>query len=218
MTLSRIPTIDTGRPSSASQSPRWKLFSNINDEHRFRVVGMNWWECESNDFLLAVVQYATGGLRLVCWSRNSIGFGGSQLLTESATNDEYGNDIASPCGVALPLGFRVHSMSIIRDPISSPPGARSTSSNRALLLLAYVSSDEGAGCSMNYALYQLQTIPHQKKTELVLARKAAHGSIPLQIGTSPDFSAAESVNGIFLAGGSFLFDLEKELGDQGEKS
>jgi hypothetical protein len=216
LTMSRMPTIDSGRPSAASQSPKWKLFSNINDENRFRVASMIWWECESDDFLLAVVQYVTVGLRLVCWSRKIIGLG-SQLLTESTRNEEYGNDIAYACGVALPLGFRVHSMSIIRDPISSPSAARSSLPNRALLLLAYVSSDEG-GCCMNYALYQLQTLSHRRKPELVLARKAAHGSIPLQIGTSPDFSAAESVNGIFLAGGSFLFDLEKEVGDQGKKN
>lgn len=204
-----MPQIESGRLDSASQSPRWKLFSNVNDEHRFRVVGMTWWECNNDDFLLAVVQYATiDTLQLVCWARKSIGFG-SQLLTESTAKEEGKNDNASEYGVSLPPGFRVHSMSMIRDPINALPGGRSSSSNRALLLLAYVSCDEGVSCSVNYALYQLQATSPQRKYELVSARKTAHGSIPLQLGTSPDFSAAESVNGIFLAGGSFLFDLDK---------
>jgi len=215
--LSRMPQIESGRLDSATQSPRWKLFSNVNDEHRFRVVGMTWWECNNDDFLLAVVQYATiDTLQLVCWARKSIGFG-SQLLTESTAKEEGKNDNASEYGVSLPPGFRVHSMSMIRDPINALPGGRSSSSNRALLLLAYVSCDEGVSCCVNYALYQLQATSPQRKYELVLARKTAHGSIPLQLGTSPDFSAAESVNGVFLAGGSFVFDLDEEVGEPGKK-
>ena len=58
-------------PSSVSQSPRWKQFSNVNDEQRFRVVSMDWWErsnCE--DLLLATVQFVdSDSLNLVCWSR-----------------------------------------------------------------------------------------------------------------------------------------------------
>ena len=211
--LSRMPQIESGRSDSPPQFPRWKLFSNVNDEHRFRVVSMIWWECDNDDFLLAVVQYATiGTLQLVCWSRKNIGFG-SQLLTESTAKEGDGSDGASDCGVSLPPGFRVHSMSLIRDPIDALPSGRSTLSNRALLLLANVSCDEGASCCVNYALYQLQAISPQ----LVLTRKTAHGSIPMQLGTSPDFSAAESVNGVFLAGGSFLFDLDEEVGEPGKE-
>ena len=206
--LSRMPQIESGR----SQFPRWKLFSNVNDEHRFRVISMIWWECDNDDFLLAVVQYATiGTLQLVCWSRKNIGFG-SQLLTKSTAKEGDRSDGASDCGVSLPPRFRVHSMSLIRDPIDALPSGRPTLSNRAILLLAHVSCDEGASCCVNYALYQLQAISPQ----LVLTKKAAHGSIPMQLGTSPDFSAAESVNGVFLAGGSFLFDLDKEVGEPGK--
>ena len=211
--LSRMPQIQSGRSDLPPQFPRWKLFSNVNDEHRFRVVSMIWWECDNDDFLLAVVQYAAvGTLQLVCWSRKNIGFG-SQLLTESTAKEGDGSDGASDCGVSLPLGFRVHSMSMIRDPIDALPSGRSTLSNRALLLLAYVSCDEGVSCCVNYALYQLHAISPQR----VLTRKTAHGSIPMQLGTSPDFSAAESVNGVFLAGGSFVFDLDEEVGEPGKK-
>ena len=79
-----------GRPCSESalnpiplHSPRWKLFRNVRDEQRFRVVNMIWWErCSDNfkqskgekweDLLVAVVQYYSIGDStpyLVCWSR-----------------------------------------------------------------------------------------------------------------------------------------------------
>ena len=89
--LSRIPRLEpqhTGQPGSASvpssilsRPPRWKQFSNVNDEQRFRVVSMIWFERgnetirrtkedSSEDLLLAVVQYTTvDTLHLVCWSR-----------------------------------------------------------------------------------------------------------------------------------------------------
>ena len=72
---------------------------------------------------------------------------------------------------------------------------------------------------MHYAVYQLQTIKSPNgKYELVLARNSAHGRIPLQLGRSPDFSATESVTGIFLAGGSFLFDMDIEAKGPGKKN
>ena len=71
---------------------------------------------------------------------------------------------------------------------------------------------------MNYVVYQLQAIQSSnRKYELVLARNSACGRIPLQLGRSPDISATESVTGVFLAGGSFLFDLDKEAEHQGKK-
>jgi len=207
--LSRMCQLESGR---SSQTPRWKLFRNVNDEHRFRVVSMVWWERENDDFLLAVVKYAAiDTLKLVCWSRKSVGFGSQLLLSPSTTNDYDANGGVSDYGVDLPPGFRVQSMSILRDPIDAVPGNQSSSSNRALLLLANVSCGEGAGCCVNYSLYQLQVMTPRRKNELVLASNAARGSIPLQIGSSPDFSAIESVNGIFLAGGSFSFDLNKSF-------
>ena len=143
------------------------------------------------------------------------------MLKESSshfTGEEDGNDAVSELGVSLPPGFRVHSMSIIRDPADGLPSSQSTLSNRALLLLAFVSCHEGTGSYMKYAVYQLQTIQSPNgKSELVLARNAACGRIPLQLGTSPDFSATESVTGIFIAGGSFLFDLDTETEGPGKK-
>ena len=134
------------------------------------------------------------------------------MLKESSAffTEKDDNDAASHDGVALPSGFRVHSMSIIADP--------STLSNRSLLLLAYISYGEGGISSMNYVVYQLQAIQSpNRKYELVLARNSACGRIPLQLGRSPDISATESVTGVFLAGGSFLFDLDKEAEHQGKK-
>ncbi|KAL7542795.1 hypothetical protein ACHAXR_012401 [Thalassiosira sp. AJA248-18] len=224
--LSRMPWMESqhaghekNAPSILTQSPRWKQFSSVNDEQRFRVVSMIWWEMGNEDLLLATVQFAnTNKLHLVCWSRRSLGFKEDQLLKESAAyfttseEAEVGDGVAS--GVALPPGFHVHSMSIIRDPAEGLPSRRTASSSRALLLLAYVSCHEGASSCVKYAVYQLQATQSPKgKYELVLARNSACGSIPLQLGRSPDFSATESVTGIFLAGGSFLFDLGTETED-----
>ena len=70
--LSRMKHLESDQASSVilHKTPRWKLFSNINDEQRFRIVSMSWWECGVEDFLLAVVQYTNiESLHLVCWSR-----------------------------------------------------------------------------------------------------------------------------------------------------
>lgn len=98
-------------------------------------------------------------------------------------------------------------MSIIKDPDAS--------SNRALLLLSFISHDDGT--CLEYVVLQLHAIqPLVGKDEVVLTRISASGNIPLQLGQSPDFYAPESVNGVFLAGGSFLFDLNTETEDQGK--
>jgi hypothetical protein len=68
---------------------------------------------------------------------------------------------------------------------------------------------------MRYAVYQLQTVL-SGTSELVLARRAGFGNIPLQLGTAPDVSSTDSVTGIFLAGGSFLFDIDADAGEPGE--
>ena len=136
----------------------------------------------------------------------SLGFGDDQLLKDLSGQPTMGeaDEEAFSHGVALPHGFRVHSMSIIKD-----------SSNRALLLLSFVSHDDGT--LLEYAVIQLHAIQSPgRKDELVLARIALHGNIPLQLGQSPDFYSPESVNGVFLAGGSFLFDLNTEMKDQGK--
>ena len=123
------------------------------------------------------------------------------------------NDGSFDYGMALPPHFQVHSMSIIKDP--SGAHDQYTSSQRSLLLLSYVSSGEG-GSGLGYAVYQLQVDQSAGKYGLVLARSAASGIIPLQLGSSPDLYSPETVAGVFLAGGSFLFDLENEAVYPGE--
>ena len=146
---------------------------------------------------------------------NSIGFGESQLLNES-TSKELDDIDAYDYGVALPPGFRVHSMSIIKDPADKLLSSRSKLSNRALLLLAQISNEELPACSIKYALYQLQVTFSNGKRELVLLRSVANGIIPLRIG-SPDIPEAEAVTGIFLAGGSFLFNLDTDGNSSGKE-
>lgn len=133
----------------------------------------------------------------------SIGFGDDQLLKEPTTVEDNGGSKVTPDGVALPLGFRAHKMSIVVDPDGS--------STRALLLIAQVAAHNGASSCVKYVLYQLQAVQSLSgKHEQVLVRDSASGTIPMQIGKSPDFSATDTITGIFLAGGSFLFDLERE--------
>ena len=93
----------------------------------------------------------------------------------------------------------------MRDPSSS------TLSDRALLLLASIAHDEETGTYVKYIVYQLQTTPN-KKGELVLANKSGFGKIPL------GDSSTDSVTGIFLSGGSFLFNfLDTGAVDLGKK-
>ena len=144
-----------------------------------------------------------------------LGFGENQLLEDfSGTLPERNNEsnIVSRAGIPLPSGFRIHSMSMMRDPSeSTPTTCQLTSSNRAILLLTYVSCQEGGNSYVKYAAYQLQTnMQPAKNTDKVLVRLALHGIIPLKLGSSPDLYAVESVAGIFLAGGSFLFDFFAE--------
>lgn len=101
-------------------------------------------------------------------------------------------------------------MTLVRDPAS-----KATTSDRALLLLAFVAYDEDTGTCMRYAVYQLQTVL-SGTSELVLARRTGFRNIPLQLGTAPDVSSTDSVTGIFLAGGSFLFDIDADAGEPGE--
>lgn len=111
-------------------------------------------------------------------------------------------------------------MSIISDP-ANKLATNKLASNRALLLLAHVSYEPGTGSSVSYSVYQLQTIQTQNgKSEIVLARRSALGNIPLQLGSSDDFSATDSVAGIFIAGGLFSFDLDTSteiIGTEGKR-
>ena len=54
-----------------SQFPRWKLFRNVSEEQRFKVVDMLFWErkLEFDDLLVALIKYnGDNSLWLVCWS------------------------------------------------------------------------------------------------------------------------------------------------------
>jgi len=133
----------------------------------------------------------------------SLGFGESQLLIEQneyITKRKDGTKPFSSHGLTLPNGFRVDSMSIIKDPAGS---------DRALLLLSSISSDEKSS-GIDYALYHLQTTKQSPTSERVLAKLSAHGDIPLTVGSAPVIFPTDSITGVFLAGGSFLYDLDAD--------
>jgi len=134
----------------------------------------------------------------------SLGFGESQLLIEQNEYTVKQQDGAKPFsshGLTLPNGFRVDSMSIIKDPAGS---------GRALLLLSSISSDETC-CGIDYALFHLQTKKISlMSSERVLAKLSAHGDIPLTVGSARDIIPTDLITGVFLAGGSFMFDLDAD--------
>lgn len=117
--------------------------------------------------------------------------------------------------MALPPDFRVHSMSLIKDPADRIPSSRAETSSRAILLLANVDHSEPASYSIKYVLCQLQIVLPSGNQERVLTRMVARGSIPMELGNA-DVAEDEVVNGIFVAGGSFLFNLDMAVDDSGK--
>lgn len=104
-------------------------------------------------------------------------------------------------GAGIPLhGSRSQSISIIADPYTK---------NRALLLVTFDVPVIGGDNIIKYAVYQLQTHQRpQRKSETVLSRLFASGSTTL---------TSQSATGIFLAGGSFSFQLNTEQEYKGKR-
>jgi len=207
--------------------PRWKLFNSIRGERNFQVVGMVWWARGAvgsakggrpDDLLLAVIKFLNGEptQHLVCWSRKHLGFGQDQLLLDASDfmqeNDLGDGDIGSRPGIPLPSGFRVDSMSIIQDPSETNRGSvKHGESNRAILLCSHTTCKPGGNSLVLYSVFQLQTkLSPRIKAEIVLGRLALKGNIPLVLNHSPHTITMDSINGIFLAGGSFSFHLDNE--------
>jgi hypothetical protein len=85
-------------------------------------------------------------------------------------------------------------MSIIADP--------SGNDHRALLMITLNVFVPGESSAIKYAVYQLQTREsQQRKSESVLSRLLCSGVTSLD---------AENTLGLFLAGGSFLYDLNEQ--------
>ena len=93
-------------------------------------------------------------------------------------------------------------MSMLKDPAGC---------DRAILLLSGISTDVES-CGIDYALYQLQTKSQSSMaSERIVSKLSAHGNIPLTLfETAPDIYSIDSITGVFLAGGSFLFDLDAD--------
>ena len=124
-----------------------------------------------------------------------------------ARHDDDSKSLSSH-GLALPDGFRVDALSLLKDPAGS---------DRALLLLSSTSDSEKSCGIINYALYQLQTkTQSQNRSKIVLAKLSTNSNIPITE-ISPDLSTTDSITGIFLAGGSFAYDLyAEELNDKSD--
>ncbi len=128
-------------------------------------------------------------------------------------NNFGGCGIGSRPGIPLPSGFRVDSISIVRDPSETSRGSEERrESNRAILLCSHTTCKGGGNCLVLYSVFQLQTKQSSSgnKSVKVLGRLALKGSIPLVLKRSKYSISMDSVNGIFIAGGSFSFHLEYE--------
>lgn len=141
----------------------------------------------------------------------------SDFLRENDLGD---SDIGSRPGIPLPSGFRVDSMSIIHDPSETNRGfEKHGESNRAILLCSHTTCKPGGSSFVLYSVFQLQTKPSPgNKSEIVLGRLALKGNIPLVLNHSPLKITMDSINGIFLAGGSFSFHLDDETEPEGESN
>jgi hypothetical protein len=88
--------------------------------------------------------------------------------------------------------------------ISDPSGCK----HRALLMVTYDVPVSGGGDVIRYAIYQLHAHKAQhRKSSVVLSKLFASGTTSL---------ASQSTSGIFLAGGSFAFQLNTRQHDTGK--
>ena len=123
-------------------------------------------------------------------------------MTSSLNEPETSSNTSQPCtGIALP-GSRPLSISILPDP---------SSRHRALLLVTLeipgVSSSD-SGNAIKYAIYQIQAeVSQQRKSETILAKLSLSGNTRLSTHTTA---------GMFLAGGSFLFQLNEKQTPRGK--
>lgn len=129
-----------------------------------------------------------------------LGLGDDQLIMDAMSfkgllEPEYTNSLFS--GLALSSSWP-HSMSIISDPAGNA---------RALLLVTYDIPVSGKGNVVEYAIYQLQIQTHPlRKYDVILSRLFTSGTTNL---------VSHTTSGIFLAGGSFSFQLNKEQSENG---
>ena len=225
--------------SQPSHTSHWKLFSRVNEEQSFRVLHMVWWDrnahCaseedeRSDDILVAVIQYAHSDVsHLVGWSRRRyvmlvirifgancctmaqklipyvyyirLGLGDDQLIIDSTSFRgllDPETTFSSHSGLAL-SSLWPQSMSIISDP---------SGNNRALLLVTYDVPVFGKENVIEYAIYQLQAQTHPlRKSDVILSRLFTSGTTNL---------VSHTTSGIFLAGGSFSFQLSETRLDNG---
>lgn len=147
---------------------------------------------------LYLSQYTVMGVRSYFFFVSSLGFGDDQLVVEASIplKDQPEANNRSTSGLVLP-GSRLHSASIIADP---------SGGSRALLLVTLY--NHGADSVMKCVIYQLQINTFsQRKSEFVLARMSASGITTLE---------SQDTSGVFLAGGSFSFDLCSDQQHKGE--
>ena len=126
------------------------------------------------------------------FSNFRLGFGDDQLLVESLNVQETSSSTSQTCtGIALP-GTRPLSISILEDP---------SDRHRALLLVTLEIPSSDGGNVIKYAIYQLQAgISQRRKSETILTKLYISGNTNLSTHTTA---------GMFLAGGSFLFQLNE---------
>eukprot|EP00978_Attheya_sp_CCMP212_P006102 scaffold13748_cov62-Attheya_sp.AAC.1 len=186
----------------------------------------------SEDLLFGAIQYISNEslendkeLHLVCWSRRRLGMQQDQLLEEKDEANAHAQDAASACiGIPLPQGMVPQSISVLAEPQQSDEHSRRESSSgydrRALLLIACISDNKEADSSVKYLVYQLHAQGGNKngkgqineKRIHVLGKLCSSGEIQIPDTEYANVALSQKVSGVFLASGSFNFNLFKQEG------
>ncbi|KAL7580059.1 hypothetical protein ACA910_005044 [Epithemia clementina (nom. ined.)] len=196
---------------STRKRTRWHRFSNDLNERSFRVLAMTWWEGRSGskaiedfmteDLLVAVVAVSTNGggkdavveHYLSCWSPNRLDLQ-HQLFIQVSSKDAISNE--SPWGVRLADDIFSVSVNILEQPTEHNRPSLA-SSRKAIILL---SNDSFA---KDFMVFQVHLVRRSQSTAFTYNEKQPCAALIRCVGEYTLGSPAD----LFLAGGSFAFDL-----------
>mmetsp|Transcript_24792 Transcript_24792/g.51550 ORF Transcript_24792/g.51550 Transcript_24792/m.51550 type:complete len:887 (-) Transcript_24792:765-3425(-) len=190
------------RPKKNRKRTKWHRFSNDQSERSFRVLAMAWWEGReakedymAEDLLISVVavheQDGKVAHYLSCWSPNRLDLN-HQLLIQVQVSIDTGHD--SQWGVRLADDISTISLDILEEPsehLSSP------SFRKAIILLSNDSN------SKEFMVFQVQLVRRSQSAALTYSEKQPCAALIRCVGEYELGSPAD----LFLAGGSFAFDL-----------
>ena len=198
-TLSCPPTTIT---PSVRRRARWHRFANDSSERAFRVLAMAWWEGReatqeymAEDLLVAVIAVPeTNGQTshyLSCWSPSRLDLN-HQLFIEIQSPVAAGQ--ASDWGLRLSDDVTTMSLDILEEPSEH---LESSPFRKAIMLLSNDSHTK------EFMVFQVQLVRRSQSVALTYSEKQPCAALIRCVGEYELGSPAD----LFLAGGSFAFDL-----------